>query len=217
MKIPNIFVYIAPALRRYNCNPYMPSLANQDNQDVLLQLLRKKDEAGMRYLFDHYGGALNNIISRIVTEPEVAQEVLQDVLMRIWENIDKYEVDKSRLFTWMARIARNAAIDRVRSKAYRKSGKTDQLDVVVVNRNNLSETMNVEHIGLAKLLNNLDANYRSIIDLLYFKDYTQAETAEALDLPLGTVKTRSRRALQQLRQVLKHELIILLIITTSII
>ncbi len=190
----------------------MPSLANQDNQEILLQLLRKKDEAGMRYLFDHYGGALNHIIGRIVTEPEVAQEVLQDVLMRIWENIDKYESDKSRLFTWMARIARNAAIDRVRSKAYRKGEKTDKLDSVVVNRNNLSETMNVEHIGLAKLLDNLDANYRSIIDLLYFKDYTQAETAEALDLPLGTVKTRSRRALQQLRQVLRHELIILFIL-----
>ena len=166
----------------------------------------------MRYLFDHYGGALNNIISRIVTEPQVCQEVLQDVLLRIWENVDSYEPDKSRLFTWMARIARNAAIDRVRSKGYRQHGKTDGIDAIVVNHTTLSETMPVEHIGLAKLLDRLDNNYRSIIDLLYFKDYTQAETAEALDLPLGTVKTRSRRALQKLRELLKHELIILLII-----
>lgn len=190
----------------------MPLTADQDNQDVLLAMLLRKDEAGMRYLFEHYGGALNNIIGKIVTEPEAAQEVLQDVLLRIWENIDKYEKDKSRLFTWMARIARNAAIDRVRSKGYRQTGKTDEFNVVVVNRNDLSETMPVEHIGLTKLLTHLDANYRSIIDLLYFKDYTQAETAEALDLPLGTVKTRSRRALQKLREVLKHELIVLLII-----
>ena len=166
----------------------------------------------MRYLFEHYGGALNNIIGRIVTEPEIAQEVLQDVLMRIWDNIEKYEPDKSRLFTWMARIARNAAIDRVRSKDYRQSHKTDELGGIVINDNKLSETLNVEHIGLAKLLNHLDANYRSIIDLLYFKDYTQAETAEALDLPLGTVKTRSRRALIRLREVLKNELILLLFI-----
>ena len=164
----------------------------------------------MRYLFDHYGGALNNIISQIVTEHHVAEEVLQDVLLRIWSNIEQYETGKSRLFTWMASIARNAAIDRVRSKSYRKAGKTDELDVVVINRNN-SETMSVEHIGLAKVLNKLDANYQSIIDLLYFKDYTQAEAAEALDLPLGTVKTRSRRALQKLREILRSELIILLV------
>ncbi|MBB4078152.1 RNA polymerase sigma-70 factor (ECF subfamily) [Lewinella aquimaris] len=189
----------------------MPATGNSDNQAVLLKLLLAKDEAGMRYLFDHYGGALNLIISRIVTDPEVGQEVLQDVLMRIWQNIDKYEPDKSRLYTWMARIARNASIDRVRSKSYRKGGKTDQIDAVVVNHDNLSESMSVEHIGLAKLLNNLDTKHRSIIDLLYFKDYTQAETAEALDLPLGTVKTRSRRALQQLRKLLKHELVILFI------
>lgn len=188
----------------------MPSSASNDNQAKLLALLLAKDEGGMRYLFEHYGGALNHIISQIVTETVESDEVLQDVMMRIWENIEQYEVSKSRLFTWMARIARNAAIDRVRSKAYRETGKTDHLDVVVVNRNNLSETMSVEHIGLAKLLDHLDTDYRSIIDLLYFKDYTQAETAEALDLPLGTVKTRSRRALQKLRELLKHELIILL-------
>ncbi|WP_238750251.1 RNA polymerase sigma factor [Neolewinella maritima] len=192
--------------------PSMPSPANKDQQNTLHELLLRKDEAGMRYLFDHYGGALNNIISRIVTEPEVGEEVLHDVLLRIWENIDRYEPEKSRLFTWMARIARNAAIDRVRSKSYRQNDKTDTIDAIVVNHTTLSETMPVEHIGLTKLLDSLDNNYRSIIDLLYFKDYTQAETAEALDLPLGTVKTRSRRALQKLRELLKHELLILFIL-----
>ncbi|MGB3801239.1 MAG: sigma factor-like helix-turn-helix DNA-binding protein, partial [Lewinella sp.] len=87
---------------------------------------------------------------------------------------------------------------------------------VVVNRNNLSETTSVDHIGLTKVLDNLDTNYRSIIDLLYFKDFTQAEAAEALDLPLGTVKTRSRRALQKLREILRHELVILLVSTLQL-
>ena len=194
----------------------MPAPASQDKQDELYDLLIARDEAGMRLLFHHYGGALNNVIGQIVTEPEEAAEVLQDVLMRVWDNVEQYDRDKSRLYTWMARIAKNAAIDRVRSKAYRQHGKTDHLDVVVVNRNQLSETMPVEHIGLAKLLKLLDNNYRSIIDLLYFKDYTQAEAAEALDLPLGTVKTRSRRALQKLREILKNELILLLTLLTQL-
>ena len=165
----------------------------------------------MRYLFTHYGGALNHIICRIISDPEVAREVLQDVLLRIWQHADTYEPEKSRVFTWMARIARNAAIDRSRSRAYRNVRKTDELSDAVVSDSSLSERMPVEHIGLRKLLDGLDANYRSIIDLLYFKDYTQAETAKELDLPLGTVKTRSRRALQMLRELLKNELILLLL------
>ncbi|MGB3801597.1 MAG: sigma factor, partial [Lewinella sp.] len=66
---------------------------------MLLELLRQKDEAGMRYLFEHYGGALNNIIGQIVTDNGTAQEVLHDVLLRVWNNIDQYEESKSRLFT----------------------------------------------------------------------------------------------------------------------
>lgn len=166
----------------------------------------------MRLLFDHYGGALNNTIGQIVTDPVARQDILQEVLLRIWDNIDSYDEARSRLYTWMSRIARNAAIDHLRSKAHRNDGKTDGLDDIVASSNQPSETMSVEHIGLAKLLSLLDDKHRSIIDLLYFKDYTQAETAEELDLPLGTVKTRSRRALQKLREILKNELILLLFI-----
>ena len=185
----------------------MPPKETDERQDIVLRLLRQRDEEGMRQLFTHYGGALNALILPIVPQKEVAEEVLHDVLLKIWHNIDKYETGKSRLFTWMARIAKNAAIDKVRSKEYRQSYKTDVIDEDVSRRKELSQTIPTDQIGIAGLLDHLDDKHRAIIDLLYLKDFTQSEAAKELDLPLGTVKTRARRALQQLRELVKHEMV----------
>ena len=174
-------------------------------QDTILALLRQRDEQGVQLLFEHYGGALNTIVQQVIPDPRQSEEVLHDVLLKIWTNIDKYDESKSRLYTWMARLARNTAIDYVRSKDYRKTAKTDALSPLVSNHSSHSHTPSTNHIGLRSLLDRLDGTHRSIIELLYFKDYTQAETAKELDLPLGTVKTRARRAIKQLRTLLGPE------------
>lgn len=183
-----------------------------ERQDIVLNLIRERKEEGMRQLFKHYGGALMTIVQPILPQKEVAEEVLHDVLLKVWNNIDSYDDSKSRFFTWMARIARNAAIDKTRSKNYRKERKTDEIDDSVSRRRELSQTPSVDHIGITAILSKLDANHRAIIELLYLQDYTQSEAAEALDLPLGTIKTRSRRAIMQLRELLKHEMGWLLLI-----
>ncbi|WP_020567885.1 RNA polymerase sigma factor [Neolewinella persica] len=191
------------------------SATNQLNerQDIVLRLIRAQDEEGMRQLFNHYGGALMTILQPILPQKEVAEEVLHDVLMKVWNNIESYDASKSRFFTWMARIARNAAIDKTRSKNYRKNRKTDEIDDSVSRRRELSQTPSIDHIGITAILDKLDASHRAIIELLYLQDYTQSEAAKKLELPLGTVKTRSRRAIMQLRELLKHEMGWLLIIS----
>lgn len=153
------------------------------------------------------------VIAPIILKKEVAEEVLHDVLIKVWTNVDSYDPDKSRFFTWMARIARNAAIDKTRSKNFRNAGKTDEINDVVSRRRELSQTPSTDHIGITAILDQLDVNHRAVIELLYLQDYTQSEAAKELDLPLGTVKTRSRRAIMQLRELLKHEMIWLTFIT----
>ena len=189
--------------------------ALNERQDIVLKLLLERDQEGMRQLFKYYGGALMTIIQPIVLKQEVAEEVLQDVLLKVWNNIDAYDRKKSRFFTWMARIARNAAIDKTRSKHYRQSSKTDQIADSVDRDATLSHTPSIDHIGITALLDKLDEKHRVIIELLYLKDYTQSEAAKALNLPLGTVKTRSRRALKQLREVLQHEMLWLLLFSLT--
>jgi RNA polymerase sigma-70 factor (ECF subfamily) len=184
-----------------------------ERQNIVLHLIRAQDEEGMRQLFRHYGGALLTIIQPILPQKEVAEEVLHDVLLKVWNNIESYDASKSRFFTWMARIARNAAIDKTRSKGYRNNRKTDEINDSVGRRMELSQTPSVDHIGITTILNQLDTSHRAIIELLYLQGYTQSEAAKELELPLGTVKTRSRRAIMQLRELLKCEMGWLLIIS----
>jgi RNA polymerase sigma-70 factor (ECF subfamily) len=177
---------------------------SNERQDIVVRLLQQQDEEGMRQLFQFYSGALMTIIQSIIPQKEEAEEVLHDALLKVWNNIDSYNAGKSRFFTWMARIARNAAIDRARSKNYRK---TNEIDEVVSRRKELSQTPSVDYIGVSSLLEKLDEDHRPIINLLYLQDYTQSEAAKELGVPLGTVKTRARRAIMQLRKLLQTEMV----------
>ena len=165
----------------------------------------------MRQLCRNYSPALLGIIRKVISSQELAEEVLQDVFVKIWEKAGQFDPEKGRLFTWMARIARNHAIDTVRSATYRRQNKTDGMDDLVYNDKSLSEEMFVNHIGLKKVTDQLDDKYRILIEYLYFKDYSQSEAAEELGIPLGTLKSRIRKAVTDLKTILKKERMLLAI------
>ncbi len=172
---------------------------NQRTEETLVALLMQRDEAAMEELYERYGRALHGIIFQIVKSEELAYDTLQEVLLKIWKKIDQYDATRGRLFTWMLNIARNAAIDVVRSPAYQQ---WQQSYDIATNAYHLrGESMNVAHIGLEDLVAQLRPEHREMIDVLYFKGYTQQEAAEALNMPLGTVKTRVRAALNALRKI----------------
>jgi len=170
----------------------------------LVRDLRRKDKSALEYLYDHYSGALLGVIARIIKREELAEEVLQDAFLKIWDRIDSYDATKGKLFTWMLNIARNQAIDKTRSKEFSKGKKTDDIDNFVrkVDRNEYVE-QKVDVIGLQDLLKLLPEDQRFVIDQHYLKGYTQAEMSEEFNLPLGTVKTRMRLAMIELRNLLK--------------
>ena len=146
------------------------------------------------------------VISRIIKKEELAEEILQDVFLKIWDRIDSYDATKGKLFTWMLNIARNQAIDKTRSKEFSKGKKTEDIENFVskVDKNDYTE-LSVESIGLSELLKQLPEDQRFVIDQHYLKGYTQAEVSEEFNLPLGTVKTRMRLAMKGLRNLLKLE------------
>ena len=171
---------------------------------MLVAALQRKDRSAFEYLYDHYSGALLGVISRIIKKEELAEEILQDVFLKVWDRIDTYDAARGKLFTWMLNIARNQAIDKTRSKEFSKGKKTDDIESLVskVDKSEFSETK-VEAIGLQELLTRLPEEQRFVIDQHYLKGYTQAEMAEEFNLPLGTVKTRMRLAMIELRNLLK--------------
>jgi RNA polymerase sigma-70 factor (ECF subfamily) len=181
----------------------MPS---RDKVFVLFDRIKRADATAMEELYADYSGSLYGQIIKLVSVEEVARELLQDVFIKVWQNIDSYDRNSGRPYTWMARIARNRAIDHLRSARSKRNHKTDELSDYVVNSEHLSATPFIDGIGLRKVVGQLDENHRELIEFLYFREYTQSETAKALDIPLGTVKTRARRAMQELRILLKNDL-----------
>ncbi|NNF34992.1 MAG: RNA polymerase sigma factor [Saprospiraceae bacterium] len=183
-------------------------------------MIKARDEKGLATLYDKYSAALLGIIIRIIGKREVAEEILQQTFLKIWDGIDKYDASKSTLFTWMSTIARNSAIDKRRLVSYQNQNKTDDLDTHVSLVGNTSTK--THHIDVTQLNKLLDEKYKIVLDYVYLQGYSQSEAAEALEIPLGTVKTRIRQAIKILRDELKNEknlfigLLILIIILLSI-
>jgi RNA polymerase sigma factor (sigma-70 family) len=179
---------------------------NTYNEQELIAALKTRDEQAYGYLYDNYSGALYSIVKQIVPDSELANDVLQEVYINIWRRIESYDPLKGRLFTWMLNIARNASIDMVRSKSFQNARKNQELPDNVNISNSISSRVilpDTDNIGLRKTLENLKEEHRILIELAYFKGYTHEEIAKIEGIPLGTVKTRIRNALLQLRQFLR--------------
>ena len=161
--------------------------------------LKERDNVAYGYLYDHYSGSLYTIVKQIVQNTELANDILQELFLNIWRRIESYDPARGRLFTWMLNIARNASIDTLRSKSYQNSQKNQELPDNV-NIGGQSTQTNIDTIGLKKVLVKLKPEHRVLIELAYFKGYTHEEIADIEDIPLGTVKTRIRNALIQLRE-----------------
>lgn len=167
----------------------------------LVTLLLQKSRQGFDYLYKQYSGALYGIIRKVITDEQTAQDVLQEVFVKIWNNIDKFDASKGRLYTWMLNLARNAAIDKLRSKGEIMKGKIHTGEDIVYRQENVLQTeQQTDAIGLRKVVADLKPEYQSIVELAYFKGYTLDEISKSLDMPLGTVKTRMRKAISMLRE-----------------
>jgi RNA polymerase sigma factor (sigma-70 family) len=171
------------------------------NEAELTDALRQHDNRAYQQLYMQYRGALYNVILQLVPDKEIANDVLQEVFVTVWKNIDKYDAKKGRLFTWLLRITRNTAINTLRSKGYKSQSKNDSLDNLVSSSvNHAAVTDNINVIGLRKQVHKLREDYKNVIELSFYNGFTQEETAKALNIPVGTVKTRLRNALIELRK-----------------
>lgn len=171
------------------------------NEAALVKAFQLRQEGALETVYDRYSAALYGIIHKIVRDEDVADDLLQDVFVRIWRNAEAYSAEKGRFFTWMLNIARNAAIDHLRSRAHKDKSFIQSIDdsVGMVERSN-PERMEVDHIGVKELLDKLEPDQRVLIEMAYYQGYSQSELAEELNLPLGTVKSRMRIALKVLRK-----------------
>ena len=181
----------------------MPATIKYSEEELVVQLQSRNQQA-FAYLYDNYAAALNGVIYRLVEDKELAEDILQEAFVKIWNNFSSYDSNKGRLFTWMLNLTRNLTIDTLRSKGYKKQSKISSDENSVSNyadSNAVAEKFDA--LGIRKQLSNLKPEQRSIIDMAYFNGYTQDEISKEMGIPLGTVKTRMRSAILELRKMLQ--------------
>ena len=171
------------------------------SEEELVNALKRQDTIAIKALYDMYSGALLGVISRIVLQTEVAEDLLQETFVKIWNSASGYDSSKGRLFTWMMNIARNLSIDKLRSKDFKNSNKNQDIENNVDFIDEQKKvSFNSDVLGLKDMVTLLKPEFKDVLDMVYFKGYTHVETAEELNLPLGTVKTRVRMAILELRK-----------------
>nr|WP_298994831.1 sigma-70 family RNA polymerase sigma factor [uncultured Polaribacter sp.] len=173
------------------------------DQELLILQFQQKDVKAYEQLYNMYCDSVAGIINNIVKNNDVVEEITQDVFIKAWNNAESYSAKKGRFFTWLLNIARNAAIDYTRSKKFKQSKQNLNSDFfvdIIASNDNLDSKTN--GIGLKEFVNKLGDTCKSVIELLYFKGFTQKEASEELKMPLGTIKTRSRTCIGDLRLML---------------
>ena len=172
---------------------------------ALLTRLRQADRSALRELYASYGGALLSIVHGRVSDPALAEEVLQDTFLKIWRSIDQYDANKGRFFTWAAQIARRAALDKTKTLKFKRNRDTQSIEPNADRAEyGLVESQIVDS-GLRDTVGQLKERRRMVIECFYYENLTQKETSEKLDMPLGSVKTELRNAIRDLRILLAKD------------
>lgn len=161
-------------------------------------------EEALEYIYDHYADALYGIINKMVDDRELGRDLLQESFVKIWHKRAQYSPKRGSLFTWMLNLTRNHCIDYLRSKRGKNQQKNRGLDNFVYGLESASG-FNPDNIGLKKVLEILPQEQREVIWWSYFEGYTQSEIAEEQNLPLGTVKSRAKAAMDKLRAYFKND------------
>lgn len=181
------------------------NIVREYNEPDLIAALQERSDHAFSYLYDNYSAAIYGVIFKMVEDKELAEDLLQEAFVKIWNNFGTYNSSKGRLFTWMLNLTRNLTIDTFRSKGYKKQSKIQNDENSVNNFSDNSKGVEqFDSLGIRKHLTLLKNEQRQIIDLAYFSGLTQEEIAKHLAIPLGTVKTRMRTAIIELRKALQN-------------
>lgn len=176
----------------------------KQSDHLLTERVARGDQYALSELYDRYVRLVYSVALNVIGSPNTAEEITLDVFNRLWEKADTYQPELSRLSTWLTRIARNRAIDVLRKEQVRPVGHSISWSAVVDvpeadEDPEDSAQISLEMRRVRRVMASLPDNQREVLALAYLKGYTHTEIAEALDLPLGTVKGRIRAGMQKLR------------------
>lgn len=185
--------------------------AERNHEDLaLLERIQRRDAQALAKLYDRYVSILYTLVLRIVSSAEEAEDLVQEVFLQVWNKSNSYLKERGTVSSWLVALARNKAIDRVRSKRYKQQSKevkmedAAQLAATQPTRDPHQTVVLKEYQELVAIAQKkLSAIEATILELSYFGGYSQTEIAKMLKMPLGTIKTKMRQGMMKLRQAVR--------------
>ena len=181
-----------------------------DTDSMLMRLVQRGDEHALSMLYQNHSGLIYSLALSVVRNTADAEEVTLDVFTRIWQKSNTFDSRRGSVLAWIVTITRRLAIDRTRSKHFKAAVRG--VDIEGVSEERLGSatvaeatdkvTHDLRADEVMKALQQLVRPYREVIELSYFEGLSHAKIANHLDTPLGTVKSRLRDGLKQLRKIL---------------
>ncbi|MBO2944046.1 sigma-70 family RNA polymerase sigma factor [Paenibacillus sp. F411] len=178
-----------------------------DNHDdrLLMQRIMEKDSAALEQLYSQYERVIYAFAYRIVQDEMAAEEVMQELFLRIWNHAERYQSEQGKLTTWMFAITRNIAIDMLRRKSARNAASPVDDEVIHLipdESSNTEQVVESRWLGLkvSEALAELSEEQKIVVDSIYYQGMTQHEVSVQYQIPLGTVKSRVRLAMKQLQR-----------------
>jgi len=188
------------AMVRTAASPAPPIAASAHE---LVDRLRARETEALGELYDQFGGMVYAVVFRIARDTATAEDLTQEVFLRIWKNIPSFNFERGKLSSWVITVARNVGIDHLRSRAGRQDLRNISLEIVEPLRASLSPEADclarVEASRVWEAVERLPARQRQLLDLAYREGLSQSELAFRMGVPLGTVKSWVGGALRQLR------------------
>jgi RNA polymerase sigma-70 factor (ECF subfamily) len=182
--------------------PLMMAILGAGADRDLVERLQRRDAQALAELYDRYGRLVYSLILRVVRDGAIADALVQETFLRVWNRVHGFDCEKGAIGPWLLAVARNRAIDYLRSAGGRERNalefeETDHPALYTNMEQDLLQSDQTRRVRAA--MEKLSANQRQVIELAYFEGLSQTEMAERMGQPLGTVKTWVRTALKHLR------------------
>jgi RNA polymerase sigma-70 factor (ECF subfamily) len=181
------------------------------DDNTILQLMARRQEQALSELYDRYSRLIFSVALNVLVDEALAEEVTQDVFLRVWEKAETFDSDLGKVSSWLASVTRNRAIDVLRSRRKRPEGNLagfsidEALDLPAPAHVEAEVELARRQQRLRQAMAQLPEAQRQALAYAYLLGYSHSQIAAELNEPLGTVKTRIRLAMQSLRVLLKDE------------
>jgi RNA polymerase sigma-70 factor (ECF subfamily) len=174
------------------------------DEEQLMRMIASRDASALERLYDQYEKTVYAFAYRFAGEAMLAEEIVQELFMRIWNHAERYDVSQGKLTTWMFAITRNIAIDQLRKRQNRTAAQTSEsveLDQLADEGESPEEQFDRKWVGeeVKAAVRQLSGDQRQVLELVYYQGFTHQEVSERQGIPLGTVKSRIRLAMKQLK------------------